>query len=122
MTILLVEDNDGVRRMVRRALSSLASDIRECGDGSGALETYAQFQPDIVLMDIQMPQMDGLLTTREIVTVYPAARIVILTDYDGEDLRVAAREAGACGYALKQDLTGLPSLIRQLADFPDPDS
>ncbi|MEI9978886.1 MAG: response regulator transcription factor [Edaphobacter sp.] len=116
MTILLVDDNAGVRRLVRRAISYLAADIRECEDGSEALETYAQSRPDIVLMDIRMPQMDGLAATKEIRKVYPAARILMLTDYDDEELRAASREAGACGYVLKQNLTGLAALVQHFVE------
>ncbi len=68
-------------------------------------------QPDLGLMDIHMPRMDGLATTRQIRLRYPEARIVIVTDYDDDDLRSAAKDAGACGYALKQNLTELEALI-----------
>ena len=61
-------------------------------------------QPDIVLMDVRMPRMDGLAATRQIREFHPGARVVIVTDYDDEDLRKAAMEAGARGYVLKQNL------------------
>jgi len=61
-----------------------------------------------------MPRMDGFAATRKIRHFDPEARVVIVTDYDDEDLRAAAREAGACGYALKQNLTELPVLIRSV--------
>ncbi len=113
MTILIVDDNAGVRRLLRRALFDAAA-VWECSDGAEALATYTNWRPDVVLMDVRMPRMDGLAATRQIRQVYPSARVVIVTDYDDEDMRIAAREAGACGYALKQNLTDLPDLIRSV--------
>ena len=60
MKILIVEDNAGVRRMLRRVVESLAAEILECEDGDEATKTYAEQLPDLVLMDIHMPHMDGL--------------------------------------------------------------
>jgi two-component system response regulator DegU len=62
-------------------------------------------------MDIRMARMDGLTATRQIRQFHPSARVVVVTDYDDEDLRSAAFDAEACCYALKQDLTDLPRLI-----------
>src|ERR1700677_3592585 len=64
MKILIVEDNAGVRRMIRRAVDHLASQVSECEDGADALAAYRECLPDIVLMDIRMPKMDGLAATR----------------------------------------------------------
>jgi DNA-binding NarL/FixJ family response regulator len=114
MTVLIVEDNSGVRSLLRRALQGTASQIWECSDGEDALQSYAEYRPDIVLMDIRMPRMDGLAATRLIRQSYPAARIVMVSDYDDEDLRQAASTAGASGYTLKQDLSELIDLLRSL--------
>jgi DNA-binding NarL/FixJ family response regulator len=62
-------------------------------------------------MDVQMPGVDGLAATRQIIQFDAAARIVIVTDYDDDELRVAAREAGASAYVLKQDLTALDAFL-----------
>jgi DNA-binding NarL/FixJ family response regulator len=111
MTVLIVDDNAGVRRLLRRELLDSTIAIWECADGADALAAYANRQPDIVLMDIRMPRMDGLAATRQIREVHPEARVVIVTDYDDEDLRKAAFEAGARGYVLKQNLTDISRLI-----------
>lgn len=116
MTVLIVEDNPGIRRLLRRAFIDIASAIWECSDGADALTVYADHRPDIVLMDVRMPRMDGLSATRQIRQFHPSARIVMVTDYDDEDLRSAASEAGACGYALKQNLTELPGIVCSLGD------
>src|ERR1700760_2500616 len=111
MTILIVDDNAGIRRLLKRALAKIASQIFECSDGSQALEMYAECFPDVVLMDIKMQHLDGLAATLQLRECYPTARVVIVTDYDDDQLRTAAREAGACAYVTKQDLTGLGSII-----------
>jgi CheY-like chemotaxis protein len=115
MTVLIVEDNAGIRRLLRRTFAGSATDIWECSDGVMALQLYEQHRPDIVLMDVRMPQMDGLTATRQIHEAYPSARIVIVTDYDDEDVRSAASEAGASGYALKQNLADLPRIVASLS-------
>ncbi len=114
MTVLIVDDNPAIRRLLRRAVLKTASIVWECTDGSDALAAYTDYRPDVVLMDIRMPLMDGLAATRQIRHFNPAARVVIVTDYDDEDLRNAALEAGACAYALKQNLTELAGLLRSI--------
>jgi CheY-like chemotaxis protein len=118
VTILIVEDNAGVRRMLRRAVERLATEIRESENGEDAIKAYAEQSPDLVLMDIHMPQMDGLTATRQIRRFHPHARVLIVTAYEDEELRTAAREAGACGYVLKDKLFELPGVIRAVVLVP----
>ncbi len=100
-----------MRSLLRHMLIPFSADICECVDGEEALALYAAQRPDLVLMDIRMPRMDGLEATRRIRKFHSTARIVMVTDYDDDDLRKAAKQAGACGYALKQNLTNLLALI-----------
>ena len=116
MTVLIVDDNAAIRRLLRRAMQDTANTVWECADGSDAFAAYADRRPDVVLMDVRMPRMDGLAATRQIRQHHPAARVVMVTDYDDEDLRKAASDAGACGYVLKQNLTELPGLIRSIGE------
>lgn len=112
MKILIVEDNEGVRRLLRRTVAEIAGETWDCCDGADALNAYVTHLPDIVLMDIRMPGMDGLAATRQILLAHPSAKVVMVTDYEDDDLRAAAREAGACGYAVKRNLLELVPLIR----------
>jgi two-component system response regulator DegU len=109
ITILVVD-----RRLVRSALAEMDATLFECSSGMEALEAYASYRPDIVLMDIRMPRMDGLATTKQILLRHPWAKILIVTDYDEDALPYAAREAGACGYALKLNLLDLVPRIRSV--------
>jgi CheY-like chemotaxis protein len=122
MTVLIVEDNAGIRRLLRRAVQQIATEIWECGDGVEALAAYNEHFPDLVLMDVRMPIVDGLAATRQIRMADPQARIIIVTDCDDEETRAAAREAGAWGYVLKQDLTTLEALIRRPLESTDQSS
>ena len=101
MKILIVEDNATVRKLIRSATADISEETVERADGADALEAYETQRPDVVLMDVKMPRMDGLTATRQVLQRYPEARIIIVTDYDDDELRGAAREAGACAFALK---------------------
>lgn len=111
LRILIVEDNPAIRRLLRKTVSAVASVVQDCSDGEQALSAYHAMRPDIVLMDIRMPVLDGLEATRRITASHPSARIVIVTDYDDADLRNAATDAGACGYILKEDMADIPAQL-----------
>ena len=115
MTLLIVEDNAGIRRVLRRILVDTASTIWECADGSEALAAYEEHRPDVVLMDFRMTHVDGLTATRQIRAYDPTARIIVVTDYQDEDMKAAALEAGACEYVLKHEISGLPEIVLSLA-------
>ena len=112
MNLLIVEDNENVRRLIRRLVADQAEEIYECGDGAEALEAYRRCRPDWVLMDIMMKEVDGLAATREIRAAFPGARIVIVTNHDDQGLRDAARAAGACEYVLKEKLFTIGQLLK----------
>jgi len=112
LKLLIVEDSASVRRVIKTVVARLAREIHECNDGAEALAAYTWHRPDFVLMDIQMKLMDGITATRRIKAADPAARVVIVTDYDQPDLREAARQAGACAYVLKENLLELVPLLK----------
>lgn len=112
MKILIVEDNPAVRNLIQRATTDIADETFVRDDGADALSAYEEHHPDIVLMDVKMPRMDGLTATRQVLQSHPQARIIIVTDYDDDEVRGAAREAGACAYALKTNLMDLETIIQ----------
>lgn len=110
-TILIVDDNPQMRRTLKALLSDLAPVCYECGDGRAALAAYQQYRPDWVLMDLKLAGTDGLAVTAALRAADPAARVLIVTTYDDPALREAAREAGADGFVLKENLLELRSLL-----------
>jgi CheY-like chemotaxis protein len=111
MNLLIVEDNEQMRRMLVKLLGGLAEQTHECADGVEALPAYAMHRPDWVLMDVRMKEMDGISATRQIKASYPDANIMIVTDYDDADLREAARSAGACEYVTKENLLEIRRIL-----------
>lgn len=110
--ILIVDDRESARRMIMRYLCSLADEFCECADGAEALDAYRAFMPDWVLMDWEMKRMDGLAATRSIINDFPAARILMVTQYCDRELSRAANEAGACGFFPKDDLLNLSEFFK----------
>jgi DNA-binding NarL/FixJ family response regulator len=78
--------------------------VGEASNGREALDLYREHRPDVILMDLRMPGMDGLAATRAILGEFPTARIVMLSTYDGDEDIHRALEAGAKGYLLKDML------------------
>jgi CheY-like chemotaxis protein len=113
MRLLIVEDNNQMREMIKLFLRGLAEEIAERGDGSEALAAYSEFAPDWVVMDIGMDKLDGLEATRQIISAFPLARIIMLTQYDDMALRQAARDAGAQAYFTKGDLLPLRQMLER---------
>jgi CheY-like chemotaxis protein len=107
---LVVEDNSEMRRVLRQLLSDLG-EICECADGSLAFSAYTAQRPDWVLMDIRLGQANGIQLTSEITAAYPEARVVMVTAYEEEELREAARRAGACGYVVKDNLNAIRGIL-----------
>ena len=101
--------------MIRRFVADLAAEINEIDDGESAFDAYAVFQPDWVLMDIEMKHTNGIAATERIRAAYPGAKIVIVTNYNDDQLRTRASEAGARGYVLKENLLDLRGILAMAA-------
>ena len=109
---MIVDDNPDMRRLIRSIVGDLAGSVYECADGAQAFQAYATHEPDWVLMDIEMGPLDGITATREIKSAFPAAQIVIVTEYDDPDWRQEARNAGACAYVLKDNLPEVRRILQ----------
>ena len=115
---LVVDDHAAFRQTVKDFLPGDRIEVIECGDGKEAVEAYSRHYPDWTLMDLQMPDMDGLKATHSIHSQSPEARVIILSQYDSPELREAAREAGAIAYVPKDRLNYLPGIISSLLQKP----
>jgi DNA-binding NarL/FixJ family response regulator len=111
MNVLIVEDNEAMRRAMRDLLGGSVDCFFECADGCEAFALYAEHRPDWVLMDIEMRRMDGISATQQITAAFPDSRIAIVTNYDDEDLREAARQAGAREYFVKENLIDVRRIL-----------
>lgn len=111
MKFLIVDDDERIRSLIKTIMADDAADFCECSDGAQAHASYARHQPDWVLMDLMMPEVDGLTATRQIRADYPSARVIIVTADDSPAMREEARWAGALGYVLKENLFDLPELL-----------
>lgn len=110
---LLLVDDQRLMREGLRTLLELEPGLQvagEAGNGQEAIDAYAHFLPDVVLMDVRMPVMDGVEATRRLRQRWPAARVIILTTFDDDEYVFDGLRAGALGYLLK-DVS-----IHELAD------
>ena len=117
ITILTADDHPLIRSGLAAVMSTEA-DLRvvaEAANGEEALEQYQAHRPDVVLMDLRMPVMDGLSATKAILAEFPDAKIIALTTYDGDEDIHRALAAGAQGYLLKDMLrTEVLSAVRSV--------
>ena len=117
--VLVVDDQSMVRAGFRMLLGGEEDMevVAEASNGLEAIEKAARFDPTVVLMDIRMPELDGLEATRRILATNPAARILILTTFDLDEYVYEALRAGASGFVLKDDPPEqLLAAIRTVAD------
>jgi DNA-binding NarL/FixJ family response regulator len=102
--ILLVDDDDLMRAGLRAVLSS-DDELEVVGDvagGRGAIGAVRENRPDVVLMDIRMPDLDGIAATREVLSALPDTKVVMLTTFEDDDYLFGALAAGASGFLLKR--------------------
>ena len=113
---ILVVDDHAIMRDGIRALLSLHDDVEivgEASEGKEAVDKAQEFAPDVIVMDIAMPGMDGLEATRRIRKRSPAVKVIVLTQYDNKEYVLSTIKAGAAGYVPKRALgSELVSAIR----------
>ncbi|MCH7641904.1 MAG: response regulator transcription factor [Chloroflexi bacterium] len=106
-TVMLVDDQE-LFRDIARSMFDASEDfvvVAEADDGAVAVDQYAISRPDLVLMDVQMAEMNGLEATRRIVDAYPDAAIVLVSMRAEPEYDRAGREAGALGFIAKRELS-----------------
>jgi two-component system NarL family response regulator len=101
--IMLVEDHQVVRQGLVALLSTMddLEIVGSVGDGLEAIETFRKVEPDVTLIDLQLPKLGGADTIRQIRTEFPQARFIVLTTFDGDEDIYRALQAGARAYLLK---------------------
>lgn len=115
---VLLADDQRLMRDGLRTLLELEDDLEVVGEaenGRTAVELAGELQPDVVLMDVRMPEMDGVEATRQLAARQPECRVIILTTFDDESIIFEGLRAGALGYLLK-DVSGeeLAAAIREV--------
>jgi len=112
MKILIADDNDRMRQLLRSLCASSADTVIECGDGSAAVAAFEAHQPDWAILDLAMPVLGGFEALKQIRRLSPAARVVIVTNHCDQSYRDRAHQLGATHFLSKEDLLRLPELLR----------
>lgn len=119
LRIMLADDQELVRYGMRLVLDAdeALEVVGEAEDGASAIREAERLRPDVVLMDIRMPGIDGIEATRRITALLPDTRVLVLTTYDVDDYAFGALRAGASGFLLKDTRpAALVSAIRAVAE------
>jgi two-component system, chemotaxis family, chemotaxis protein CheY len=109
--ILIVDDNENVRRMIRSLIEELDPEVIEAIDGGSAIAAFEQQRPEWVLMDVNMYPMDGLTAMRTILAKDPSAQIVIVSQDQDARTRATALSMGAHAFVGKGNLMELRELV-----------
>lgn len=107
MSLLIVDDHPSFRGFIRELLSAEGFDVAgEAGDGESALEAVERLQPDVVLLDVQMPGMDGFDVAERLAARPDAPRVVLTSSRDAADYGARLTQSPVSGFIPKQELSG----------------
>ena len=113
LRILIVDDEKAVRRALERLLGTRGEwvVVGEASDGAEAIGKAKELKPDVVIMDVTMPELNGLAATPEIKKALPTAEILIFTQHESSQMIREAQNAGASGYLLKSQANWLVAAV-----------
>jgi len=114
---MIVDDHAETRTLIRELVGHYVDEIRECTNGEEAASQCTEFRPDLVTMDLNMPLKGGLEATRRILARNPATRVIVITQFDSAEYRLAAAQAGACHFFSKNNLFALLSYVKRQAQL-----
>ena len=103
--VLVVDDSVLDRRIASRMLEEIGLEVHEAANGRDALQQMEKLEPDLVLTDMQMPEIDGLSLVQSVTESYPSIPIILMTAFGSEELAVKALQIGAASYVPKQNLS-----------------
>jgi len=113
MKLLLVDDNDRLRGMMKSLYSPHFDEVIECDDGEAAVLAFNGNNPDWVVMDIKMKEMDGIEAATRIIAANPGARIIIVSQFNDESTIDAVKNAGAFEFVSKENLYKVIEVINK---------
>jgi two-component system response regulator DegU len=116
MNILIADDNDKIRLFIKQILLESIkgiNNIYECRNGKEAIETYNEYKPDWILLDVKMNSIDGLSAAEKIKERDPNAKIIIVTNYDDLSYRKKAGSINVFAYILKENLDELVKILQK---------
>lgn len=123
LRVLIVDDHPGIVKALSRLLSWDYDVVGSVADGSGLLETVQQLQPDVIVLDLNLPKVDGLEACRRVRKASPQTKVIVFTGVDDPNVRRRAFEAGAAAFVDKLGIDGdLLSAIQRLGAPEEPAS
>ncbi len=111
--VLIVDDNREMRETLKTILSGFAEVVGECEDGTEVLASFGSGNPDWVLMDVAMKEMDGITATKLLLHRFPEARVLIVSNYTDSELIREAELAGSFAFVSKENLMGIRTYFKQ---------
>jgi DNA-binding NarL/FixJ family response regulator len=106
-TVLIVDDHPSFRASARAILEAEGFEVTgEAEDGESAIAAAGRLQPDVVLLDVQLPDLDGFEVTRRLMSSDGAPCVVLVSSRDGSDFGPLVKGSGACGFVPKSELSG----------------
>jgi len=113
MKIMVVDDSDLMRKEIIRSVTLKEDEVLECSSGESAIQNCVAFNPDWILMDIRMKNMNGIKAAETIKEILPNVNIVFVTGYDNYSYRNAAKSLGFKYYFLKTHLLDIRKVLEQ---------